>query len=199
MKYLPKILLYSRLVSAIYIIFLGLNPSVNNSWQVILLMYTGIIGDIFDGIIARKLEISTASFRLLDTLFDLGLYLSIFFYIFNYAPSALNASIKLVLTILTIELGMYLVSWFKFNKLPSPHAIASKFWGIYLVIEFTLLLLNIPGNHFKIALFIGTLVHLDRLLIYIFLQKWDHDIPSSYHAYQIKQGKTLTRNKLFNG
>jgi phosphatidylserine synthase len=109
MKHLPKILLYSRLVSAIYIIILGLHPSVNNSWQVILLMCIGIIGDIIDGIIARKLEISTASFRLLDTLFDLGLYLSIFFYIFNFAPSALNGSIKLVFTIMSIELGMYLV------------------------------------------------------------------------------------------
>ncbi len=94
---------------------------------------------------------------------------------------------------------MYLVSLARFGKLPSPHAILSKFWGIYLVVEFSLLILGVNGSHFMFALYIGIFVHLDRVLIYILLREWDHDIPSSYHALLIRNGKSIHRNKLFNG
>ncbi|MEI6021437.1 MAG: CDP-alcohol phosphatidyltransferase family protein, partial [Bacteroidota bacterium] len=65
--------------------------------------------------------------------------------------------------------------------------------------EFSLLILGINGIHFKIALIIGAFVHIDRLLIYLLLKKWDHDIPSTFHAYQLSRGKNIRRNKLFNG
>jgi phosphatidylglycerophosphate synthase len=198
-KYLPKILLYSRLVFCLIIFCITFLNFGNLNWLVLTLLYAGIVSDIFDGIIARKLNISTENFRLLDTLFDLLFYLSILFYIYNYNNNVLSESSSLILSILGIELLMYLISLAKFKKLPSPHAILSKFWGIYLVIEFTLLILKVPGNHFCIALIFGIFVHIDRVLIYVFLKKWDHDIPSSYHAFLIRKGYTITKNKLFNG
>ncbi len=94
---------------------------------------------------------------------------------------------------------MYLISLARFGKLPSPHAIMSKFWGIYIVIEFTLLLIGIKGDHFTIALCIGILVHFDRVLIYSLLRQWDHDIPSAYHALILRQGIPIKRRKIFNG
>jgi CDP-diacylglycerol--glycerol-3-phosphate 3-phosphatidyltransferase len=162
-------------------------------------MYAGIIGDIFDGIIARKLNLSTERFRLLDTIFDLLFYLSLLFFIISTNRLPIIDNIQFILCILTLESLMYLVSWIRFGKFPSPHAIMSKFWGLYLIIEFTLLIIGVQGNHFTIALFIGIIVHLDRLLIYILLKQWDHDIPSSYHALLLRQGKAIKRQKLFNG
>ncbi len=103
------------------------------------------------------------------------------------------------MSIFSLEAFMYATCLFRFNKLPSPHAILSKFWGIYLVIEFTLLILGIKGSHFTIALILGLIAHADRVLIYMFLKEWDHDIPSFYHAIQLRMGRPIQRKKIFNG
>jgi len=162
-------------------------------------MYAGIISDLFDGIIARKLNVSTENFRVLDTVFDLLFYFSILLYILKINEKVLSENVKLISIIIILESLMYFISLARFRKLPSPHAILSKFWGIYMIIEFTLLIVGVTGNHFTVALVIGTIVHFDRVLIYIFIRQWDHDIPSCYHAFQLRQGKTIIRKKIFNG
>jgi CDP-diacylglycerol--glycerol-3-phosphate 3-phosphatidyltransferase len=162
-------------------------------------MYIGILTDVFDGIIARKLHISTDDFRVLDTVFDLLFYLSILLFSISINHTAFSDNKILILAILSLESLMYLLCLIRFRKLPSPHAILSKFWGIYIIIEFTLLINHVPGNHFSIALIIGVFVHLDRLFIFILLRNWEHDIPSSYHALLIRQGKKINRLQLFNG
>ncbi len=197
--YIPKLLLYSRLVIAFIILFVTLMNITNLKWFVLSLLLTGIITDIFDGIIARKLEISTENFRLLDTVFDLFFYLSVLIFINSTNHLQIAGNIKLILILLSLEGLMYIISLIRFGKLPSPHAILSKFWGLYLVVEFSLLILGVQGNHFTIALCIGLAVHIDRVLIYTILKKWAHDIPSSYHAILIWNGKLIERNKLFNG
>ncbi len=196
---IPKILLYSRLVFFFIIIGITFLKISNSEIIILILIYAGIIADIFDGIIARRLNISTESFRLLDTIFDLLFYFSILFYIFSINREAVIENRKLIICILSLEAMMYLISWIRFRKLPSPHAILSKFWGLYLIIEFTLLILHIGGIHFTVALIIGLIAHIDRVLIYTLLKKWDHDIPSSYHALLLRQGKEIKRRKLFNG
>ena len=197
--YIPKILLYSRLIFCLIIVTLIVFEYPNSKWIVLVLLYVGVLADVFDGIIARRLNISTESFRLLDTLFDLLFYLAVFLFIFSTNSHEIESNVSLILGALSLEFLMYAISLFRFNKLPSPHAILSKFWGLYLVVEFTLLILEIKGNHFAIALAIGLFVHLDRVLIYILLRKWDHDIPSSYHALLIRNGKQIKRRRLFNG
>lgn len=163
------------------------------------MLYTGVLTDIFDGIIARRLNVSTENFRLLDTIFDLVFYLAILLFIFSCNSQEILSNLELITGILILEALMYLTSLIRFKKPPSPHAILSKFWGLYLVVEFTLLILEVKGNHFTIALIIGLFVHSDRLLIYVILKNWEHDIPSSYHALLLRNGKPIKRNKLFNG
>jgi len=196
---IPKVLLYSRLVFACITILFLLLKADQLKWIVLLLLYTGLLTDVFDGIIARKLNISTDNFRLSDTIIDLIFYISFLIFITATNPQQITGNIILISGILCLETMMYLVSLARFGKLPSPHAILSKFWGIYLVVEFSLLILGVNGSHFMIALCIGFFVHLDRVSIYVLLREWDHDIPSSYHALLIRNGKSITRNKLFNG
>jgi CDP-diacylglycerol---glycerol-3-phosphate 3-phosphatidyltransferase len=162
-------------------------------------MYLGIISDVFDGIIARKLKISTQYFRVMDTIFDLLFYFSILGFIISVNPQSVRDSIILICCILILESLMYVISLFRFGMFPSPHAILSKFWGLYIVVEFSLLILGVPGSHFKIALVFGLIAHIDRVLIYIIIKQWDHDIPSSYHALMMRQGKQINRKKIFNG
>jgi phosphatidylglycerophosphate synthase len=196
---IPRILLYSRLLFAIIIVCVTFFPCSSPKIIVLFLMYFGILTDIFDGLIARRLNVSTENLRLLDTVFDLLFYVSILFFIVSINPRELSENLLLISIIIILEGSMYIISLVRFRKLPSPHAILSKFWGLYLIIEFTLLIIGVAGSHFTIALIVGIIVLFDRVLIYIFLRHWDHDIPSSYHALQLRRGKTIKRNKIFNG
>lgn len=200
MKYkIPKLLLYSRLFFTIVITTITFYPICYSKEIVLTLMYIGIFSDIFDGIIARKFNISTENFRVLDTVFDLMFYLSILVFITSNNKAVFENNKVLISIIIMLESLLYLISLIRFGKLPSPHAILSKFWGLYIIIEFTLLLCEVPGNHFAISLIIGVFVHIDRVLIYLLIRKWEHDIPSSYHALLIRQGKSIKKLKLFNG
>ncbi len=198
-KHIPALLLYSRLLFAFIIIIITFLKPENARAIVLTLMYIGILTDIFDGIIARNLNVSNPTFRLLDTIFDLFFYLSILFFIISINPGAISKNILLICGILSLEGLMYLVSLIRFGKLPSPHSILSKFWGIYMIVEFSLLIIGVAGPHFTIALIFGLVAHLDRALIYLLLPQWDHDIPSSYHALLLRQGKQISRKKIFNG
>ena len=196
---LPLVLTISRLLFSFIIIIIAFFPFHSAPYVVIGLIYSGIITDILDGILARNLQVSTTFLRRLDTIIDLFFYFSCLYFIYCFNPAPFRENFILIFTILLLEFFMYSSSLLRFSKAPSPHAILSKLWGLYLVIEFTLLLLKVPGYHFTIALVVGILAHTDRLLIYLLLPSWDHDIPSFYHAWLIKQGHSIRRRKLFNG
>src|SRR5690349_12291452 len=195
-KQIPNILLFSRPVFIGVIVFLAVTQPPHANLLVLSLITVCLITDILDGIIARRLNISTTQFRLLDTLFDLVFYLCTLGYIFTINPSVLETNALLIISILTLEVLLYLTSLIRFGRLPSPHALLSKVWGLYLAVEFYLLILQVEGNHFQIALCFGIIVHIDRLLIYLLLKSWDHDIPSSYHAWLLRNGKTFNRHQL---
>jgi Phosphatidylglycerophosphate synthase len=196
---IPKLLLYSRLFFALLIITITIYPLLNSKIIVLVIMYLGIVTDVFDGLIARELNISTENFRVLDTVFDLLFYFTIFFFIISVNHHVFLDNKIVISIILFLEFLMYTISMIRFGKLPSPHAILSKFWGLYIITEFSLILCQVKGNHFFISLIIGILVHLDRVLIYILIRNWEHDVLSSYHALRIRQGRNIKRIKLFNG
>lgn len=198
-NHIPKLLLYTRLFFACIIIGLSIFQLNYAGKIVLMLLYIGILTDVFDGIIARKLNVSTGNLRVLDTVIDLLFYLSVFAFIVKTNPDTFYDNRFVLVIIFFLEFLMYLTSLIKFGKLPSPHAIISKFWGIYIVVEFTLLLLGVSGTHFPVALVIGVFVHADRVLIYALLKKWEHDLPSCYHAYKRRKGESIKRMKLFNG
>lgn len=199
MKRIPILLIVIRLLLGCVILFWALTNATQTKFLMLALLYVGILSDIFDGIIARKLNISTDNLRFFDTLVDLLFYLAIVFYLISNHSKLVFENLPFVAAILALESFMYLTSFVRFRKFPSPHAILSKFWGLYLIVEFTLLILDVGGSHFRIALFFGFVAHLDRVLIYLLLPSWQHDIPSAWHANELRHGRPIHRRKIFNG
>lgn len=185
-QYLPTILLYSRLLMALAIGVLVAWPVSHGAYIVLTLLYCGLLTDIFDGVLARKWQLVTAHFRIADTIIDLAFFASIIAFIWTRNAAYMNERLYGMMPIFVLETSMYAISLVRFGQLPSPHSKLSKLWGIYLVITFTLLLCGVHGYHFNVALMLGILVHLDRMLIYAFLPRWDHDVASCYHAWQMK-------------
>lgn len=168
-------------------------------YLVMLLMYLGLFSDIFDGIIARNLGVQTATMRRLDSQVDMLFWLSIGVYSFWIHPEIINEHIYLVRAVLAMEVFCYLLSFVKFGKESAFHPLLSKTWGLCLLAAFTGIIgFGYGGLTFKLAVFLGVISHLDRVLITLLLKEWTHDIPSCYHAYKLRRGKEIKRHKLFN-
>jgi len=99
-----------------------------------------------------------------------------------------------------MEASCYLISFLKFKKETCTHAFLSKMWGLSLLAAFSSLIgFNYAGFPFHLAIVLGLISHLDRILITLILPKWTHDVPSAYHAYLIRKGIWFKRNPLLNG
>jgi phosphatidylglycerophosphate synthase len=69
-NHIPILLIYSRLLIGIIILLLSIIHINNFSSIAIGLFSIGLLTDIFDGIVARKLNISTQKLRRLDSTVD---------------------------------------------------------------------------------------------------------------------------------
>jgi CDP-diacylglycerol--glycerol-3-phosphate 3-phosphatidyltransferase len=105
-----------------------------------------------------------------------------------------------IITIFIMEALTYVFSFLKFGKETCTHAILSKFWGITLFAAFISVIgFGYGGIPLALAVIFGVLSHIDVYIIILLLPVWMHDVPSCYHAWLIRQGKDIKRNKLFNG
>ena len=197
---IPKVLILFRLLLAPIILSLAYFTGEKSKLYIIIFMYLGLISDIFDGIIARKTNSSTVNLRRMDSQTDMIFWLSIGLSTWLLYPKLISANAYVIWTIIFLEITCYLISILKFKKESAHHNFLSKLWGISLLISFTSLIgFNYAGIAFQITIFFGMISHIDRILITLILPKWTSDIPTAYHAYLIRKGVEIKRNKYLNG
>jgi cardiolipin synthase (CMP-forming) len=197
---LPKALILFRLLLAPIIIALAYYLGENSRSIIVVLMYLGLISDIFDGIIARKQNLSNAALRRFDSQTDMVFWLSIGISTWILYPKLISDNSSVIWSILAMEVACYVISLIKFKKETCTHAFLSKIWGLTLLAAFTSLIgFNHAGIPFYTAIVMGLISHIDRILITLILPEWTHDIPSAYHAYLIRKGIPFKRNELLNG
>ncbi|WP_343747352.1 CDP-alcohol phosphatidyltransferase family protein [Fluviicola sp.] len=198
-RFIPTALILFRLALAPIIFILALVFGQEARFLIVVLMYLGLISDIFDGIIARRLGVATEKIRRFDSQTDMLFWLSIGISTWLLYPNVISENKVPIIAILAMEGMCYVISIIKFGKETCTHAFLSKLWGITLLIGFTSLIgFNYAGIPFLIAIFFGLISHLDRILITLLLRSWTHDVPSCYHAYLLRKGLEIKRNKLLN-
>ena len=198
-RYIPLSLILFRLSLAPFILGLAYFLKEESKIMILILMYLGLVSDILDGIIARKLHVSSAKFRRFDSQTDLIFWLSIGISTRMLYPDLISHNSVPIIIIFVMEGMCYLISIIKFKRETCTHAFLSKLWGISLLIAFTSLIgFNHAGIPFIIAIVLGLISHVDRILITLILPTWTHDIPSFYHAWLIRKGIDFKRNKLLN-
>lgn len=197
---IPQLLILFRFLLAPIILGLAFFIGETSKPVILILMYLGLLSDIFDGIIARKQNISSASLRRMDSQVDMVFWLSLGFATWILFPQLISDNSFSISVILTMEVACYLISFVKFKKETCTHAFLSKMWGLSLLAAFTSLIgFNHAGFPFYLAIILGLISHLDRILITLILPKWTHDVPSAYHAFLIRRGILFKRNPLLNG
>ncbi len=167
--------------------------------ELLVLLFLGLLSDIFDGIIARNLNISTEKLRRMDSQTDLIFWLCVGWCSWILNPEIIINNKYSIILIFIMEALTYVFSFAKFGNETCTHALLSKLWGITLLIAFVSIIgFGYGGISLFVGIFFGIIGHLDVYLIIYFLPKWTHDVPSCYHAYLIKKGIPFTKNIWFN-
>jgi CDP-diacylglycerol--glycerol-3-phosphate 3-phosphatidyltransferase len=199
MKTIPYILIAIRFILAPIILSLAYFKGEESRFLILILMYFGLLTDIFDGIIARKVGVSSEKLRRLDSQTDLVFWLSLGFASYFLNPELIKNEWKGILLIFIMEALCYLVSFLKFGKETCTHAFLSKMWGLSLLVALTYLIgFQQTGWAFYLTIVLGLVSHIDVILIILLLPKWQYDVPSSYHAWKIRNGKQRKKTTFFN-
>jgi len=200
MKKLPVVLIATRLLLGPIMIAIAYSQVNKERVVLVSLMIIGLLTDIFDGIIARKYNVSSEKLRRMDSQTDLFFWLCVGWCAWLLNPEIIKNNYGSIILIFVMEALTYVFSIAKFGKETCTHALLSKLWGITLLVAFVSMIgFGYAGIPFFLAVFFGIIGHIDVYLIIYFLPKWTHDVPSSYHAYLIKRGNSIKRNKWFNG
>lgn len=200
MKNIPILLIAFRLLLGPILIMLTYNYGSEIRKELIFLIFLGLLSDIFDGIIARKFGVSSEKLRRMDSQVDLVFWICVGWCTWLLNPEIIIEHKYAIISIFVMEGLTYVFSILKFGKETCTHALLSKLWGVTLLIAFVSMIgFGHAGIPFFLAVFFGIVGHIDVYLIIYFLPKWTHDVPSSYHAYLIREGKSIKRHKLFNG
>jgi CDP-diacylglycerol--glycerol-3-phosphate 3-phosphatidyltransferase len=113
----------------------GADPSI---YAVILV--TGILSDIFDGIIARKLGIATVFLRRYDSAVDVIYYICILITGTMAHPTAIREHLPAIIVILVSEGVCFLVCLVRFQCLPGTQSFLARCYGIVIFTCFFVLL-----------------------------------------------------------
>jgi len=199
MKKIPFLLIYSRILIGILVGWLAIYKVENYAIWIVVLMSLGLITDIFDGIIARKLNVSSEKLRIWDSNVDQFFWLLVIASIFWLNFDFVKENSMWIGTIVLLELIAYLISYWKFKKAIATHSILAKFWTLSLLGFLIDLTINSTSQiPFVICIILGIISRVEIILIVKKLKKWTTDVPSILVVSKINQGIPIKKNKLFN-
>lgn len=152
-----------------------------------LCLISAFLSDVFDGVIARRLNIATPDLRRLDSMADSVFYVGVIFAAWYLYPAEIWRHLPALLTLAGLEVARYVFDLVKFRREASYHMWSSKLWGIFLFTgSFALLALGIGGLPVALAIYVGIVADVEGLIISILLRKWQTDVPTFVHALRLR-------------
>lgn len=102
--------------------------------------------------------------------------------------------------LLGAEALTYSVSFLKFRKEIATHTFAAKAWVLVSLATLAQLSLSChSGWLFQACFWLGLASRLEIVGILLVLRGWASDVPTLYHAWQLRRGRAIRRHKLFHG
>jgi phosphatidylglycerophosphate synthase len=133
---------------------------------IMLAMAGGLLSDIFDGIIARRLNVATPLLRRADSLVDLVFYLCVAAAIAITRPGLAAAWRPAVVCCLAAEGIIHVIHFYRFGTPAAVHAWSAKLWGLLLFASATAVLLgNTPTGLIWTSTVVGAIAYSESLLI----------------------------------
>jgi CDP-diacylglycerol--glycerol-3-phosphate 3-phosphatidyltransferase len=102
----------------------------------IFILVGGLLSDIFDGMLARRLGVDHSWFRRLDSLVDVAFYLCILGATVLLEEQTLRDAAVPIVLLLASEVVCIALSLAKFGRLPATHCYSAKLYGLILFVTF---------------------------------------------------------------
>ncbi len=145
------------------------------------------LSDVFDGVLARKLDVATPGLRRLDSAADTVFYLSALFAAWHLHPDFILGHIDSLAFLAFLEVFRYGYDVIKFGREASYHMWTSKLWGILLFAGFfEMLVFDSSGFAVDLAIYSGILADFEGLAISFLLKYWKNDVPTLFHAIRLR-------------
>lgn len=145
------------------------------------------LSDIFDGIIARRLEVSAVLLRQADSWADISLYVCVAVSLWLVYPTVIIAFQIPLLIAIAFQLALFAVSLVKFGKFPSFHTYTAKLWGISLFIA----VVGLFGFGWSAGLWgaiaLCLINSIEEIIMTLILPQWKHDVLSLFHAFKLRE------------
>ncbi|GAB2768983.1 CDP-alcohol phosphatidyltransferase family protein [Salinimicrobium soli] len=199
MKKIPFLLIYSRILIGFIIGVIAFLEIQHQAIWIVVLMFLGLLTDVFDGIIARNLNVATEKLRIWDSNVDQFFWLMVIGSIFYLNFDFIQENLLWIGLVVFLEILCYLVSYLKFRRPIATHSILAKLWTLTLLAFLIDLALN--GNSFVpfvICVVLGIVSRIEIILIILKLKKWTTDVPSVFSVSKLNRGLPIRKNKLFN-
>ena len=153
-------------------------------------LFVALLSDVFDGVIARRLGVATPTLRRLDSIADSMFYLCAMFAAWHLHKSEVSEYLNPLAVLLFLEVVRYVFDYAKFRREASYHMWSSKAWGLALFFCFlSLLSFGKGGWPVALAIYLGIAADLEGLAISVTLKKWRTDVPSVFHAIQLRRNE----------
>ena len=148
----------------------------------IVILVVGLLSDVFDGVIARRLGIATPALRTYDSLTDVAFYAAVLVATCVLHGHAVADAAPLLVFFLATELTCNAVSLARFGALPATHSYAAKGLGLVFFTGFALILgWGLTTPTFLIMMLAGVAVNAEILLILVLARTRPVDVKSVFH------------------
>lgn len=183
MRQLPFAFIVFRLLVSPVMIWIAYSRHTDAGVWLAILLIAGMLSDVFDGIIARRLNMSTEKLRKWDSNVDVVFLVSSIISAWMFAPVLVAEKAAYIWSIVGCELLMYAISLLRFRKLPSNHAYSAKLFAVWICISLTLLFATGDWSRvFYVMYGFGVLSYLDNLLILVLLREYKVDTKGFWKA-----------------
>ncbi|BAY41703.1 CDP-diacylglycerol--glycerol-3-phosphate 3-phosphatidyltransferase (plasmid) [Nostoc sp. NIES-2111] len=185
LSHLPSILVGMRFALAPLLVFDALDH--RTSFWFIIGYVIAVLSDIFDGIIARRLKVSTAQLRQADSWADICLYLCVAISTWLVYPQLIIDFRVPLLSAIAIQLILFAISLIKFQKFPSFHTYTAKAWGLALLAATVGLFGFGYVNTLWFAIALCWINSLEEIAMTLLLPTWQCDILSIFHVVELRK------------
>lgn len=183
--YVPSILVGIRFAIAPFLLLDALDHQTGAGFLIGYII--AVLSDIFDGIIARRLGVSTARLRQADSWADICLYLCIAMSSWLVFPQIIISYKIPLLIAIAAQLALFTISLIKFKKFPSFHTYTAKIWGLTLLAATIGLFGFDYDKTLWLAIALCLINSLEEIVMTLMLPEWQCDVLSLFHAINLRQ------------
>jgi CDP-diacylglycerol--glycerol-3-phosphate 3-phosphatidyltransferase len=147
------------------------------------ILLTGLLSDIYDGVLARRFGVSTPGLRRYDSTTDVLYYGFILGATWILCRQALSAHWGLIAALLVSEAACTALSLARFRVLPATHSYLAKFYGLCLfAASLALLAFEAPGWAVVALAAVGLLANAEIFAILLLWKRAPVDVPSIFFS-----------------